>query len=379
MKILEITFIPPDLMSGGGRGIYQSIVSLLGCADVDYIGPKFEKSIFKEQNQVNIIENLYADSKFTVKKLFRLLFRGISTDYYNSWRDYLDKIEWDKYDYVHFESSRYFFAVKLAKQKGKKIFIRMHNIEKDYGEKLFQHNKNIFSYLRKTIFSYNERKTVNIADKCIFLTKTDINRAKDLYDISEDKILLNPVCVSSTEIFHHCTEGNFTILLTGTLDFGPNVEGILWFIEEVYLSSDLSKNAKVIIAGARPNCRIKEIIKGASNISLIDTPLDMSPYYNSADIYLAPIFYGAGMKVKVAEALAFGLTVVGTGHAFIGYEEINCGKIVFRDAIECKKILWELIHHKIKCYDKKVVVSQFMKHYSLDSSIHRYRQFFDSR
>ena len=47
----------------------------------------------------------------------------------------------------------------------------------------------------------------------------------------------------------------------------------------------------------------------------------MAPYFQNAEFYVAPVFSGAGMKVKVAEALSYGLTVVGSHHALVGYEE----------------------------------------------------------
>ncbi|MDZ4133428.1 MAG: glycosyltransferase family 4 protein, partial [Dethiobacteria bacterium] len=73
------------------------------------------------------------------------------------------------------------------------------------------------------------------------------------------------------------------------------------------------------IAGSNPGNEIKSLVSSYKNIELIDTPGDMKPYFENASVYLAPIFSGAGMKVKVAEALSFGLPIVGTNHAFNGY------------------------------------------------------------
>ena len=65
------------------------------------------------------------------------------------------------------------------------------------------------------------------------------------------------------------------------------------------------------------------MIANAERCTLVDSPEDMAPYFRGASLYLAPIFSGAGMKVKVAEALSYGLQVVGTRHAFIGYNEAS--------------------------------------------------------
>ena len=47
----------------------------------------------------------------------------------------------------------------------------------------------------------------------------------------------------------------------------------------------------------------------------------LAPYYNNADIVIAPLFSGGGMKQKTAEALAYGKTFVGTMESMQGYEE----------------------------------------------------------
>jgi glycosyltransferase involved in cell wall biosynthesis len=47
---------------------------------------------------------------------------------------------------------------------------------------------------------------------------------------------------------------------------------------------------------------------------------DLADLYRRADFVVAPIFSGGGMKVKTAEALSYGKTVVGTPEALRGYE-----------------------------------------------------------
>ena len=76
----------------------------------------------------------------------------------------------------------------------------------------------------------------------------------------------------------------------------------------------------MVVAGKRPTAELKRMIANAERCTLVDSPEDMAPYFRGASLYLAPIFSGAGMKVKVAEALSYGLQVVGT---FIGYNEAS--------------------------------------------------------
>ena len=329
MKILAISFLPPDKMSGGGMGIYQSIKSLLGIADVDYIGPQYNSTLF-------------ADAKYTLNNLCilkagkrsfgRYFFRKVSTLFYDDWKEFADNIKWSNYDLVHIESSRYFFAVDEAKKHKAKVVIRMHNIESDYGLNLYRKHKSVSNYLRYRSYRSNEKKTVCKVDALIFLTESDILRARQLYNVSPEISFKNPVCIDANSDSIATTENNFEFpirfLMTGTLNYGSNVDGIIWFLENVWNEYCRDSNHALTIAGAHPNNRLKKVISKIQNVYLVDTPEDMKPYFDSAYVYIAPIFDGAGMKVKVAEAFSHGLPVIGTTHAFIGYENIENGKFV---------------------------------------------------
>jgi len=64
------------------------------------------------------------------------------------------------------------------------------------------------------------------------------------------------------------------------------------------------------------------------NFKIVGTVDGVESYYEKADFVIAPIFKGAGMKVKVAEAMMYGKTVVGTKEAFEGYSDVGqYGKI----------------------------------------------------
>ena len=48
---------------------------------------------------------------------------------------------------------------------------------------------------------------------------------------------------------------------------------------------------------------------------------DLSKIYKNANLVVAPIFSGSGMKTKIAEAASYGKTVFGTSEAINGYEK----------------------------------------------------------
>jgi glycosyltransferase involved in cell wall biosynthesis len=168
----------------------------------------------------------------------------------------------------------------------------------------------------------------------ICLTVSDKARLNKLYPeiLNKKELLVIPValekpCPSAAPSINQidAVENSPYLLITGSLWYGPNAEGSAWFIKNVWhkLMGEnqwISSNLKLIVAGLRPGRVIQALATGQNNIEIIDSPRDMRPYFENAFIYLAPIFSGAGMKVKVAEALSYGLPVIGTSHALTGYK-----------------------------------------------------------
>lgn len=377
MNILEITFVPPALNKGGGHlGIYQSIKSLQSFANVDYIGPEFDVSIFDKGFGSTFI--LKQDSNF-IRRAFNLC-KGITTSYFHDFFQILNRIDWSRYDAVHIDTSRYYFLVKIANGKGIPTAIRFHNIERDYAFSVYRSKKSIINYLKTVFFSQNEKKVLDSADLLIFITKEDKERAQMLYNYNQNNWIINPVSIEGRKgmsVHRERSANHIEFLMTGTLNHGPNMEGILWFGNNVWKQLK-RENIFLTIAGFRPGMDIIELANKDKRIRVIDSPDDMTPYFDDADLYVAPIFDGAGMKVKVAEALSEGLPVIGTPHAWLGYDGILRGKFIASSANEFLDIIDKLLSNieEIRTLSGDIR-DDFMRHLSMEHSSRVYEMAFE--
>jgi polysaccharide biosynthesis protein PslH len=93
----------------------------------------------------------------------------------------------------------------------------------------------------------------------------------------------------------------------------------VWFLEEIL--PEIVKTygpLKFRIVGRI--CRDKSVISAAhafgEMIEMRGFVKDIAPEYPLVKVWVAPIRYGTGMKIKVAEALAMRAAVVGTSSAF---------------------------------------------------------------
>ncbi len=376
MRILEITLMPPGKKSGGELGIYQSIYSLSTNGKVDYIGPDFNGDLFG--NNVKKLFILSSDNKASkYRRIKNYLFEKASTSYYMSWKRIENNIDWNLYDIVHIEFSRYEFIVKQVHKNAKKVIVRVHNIEADYGYNIFRITRKLRDYLRYYSFKTNEKMVMKDADGFVFLTKQDIEKAMKKYGIKKSKIFLNPECMEERFVVSKKfarSDEKIHILMTGSLNYEPNEKGIIWFLE--YVRKELLRRQNVgkyylTIAGAGATNKIVELIHSIKNVNFVDTPENMHPYFENADIYVASVFSGAGMKVKVAESLSYGVPVIGTDCALVGYDmDMGCIMVVNSQEEFISAILKT---GKLSDKCREIIQVCFKKKYSMDSSVRRYR------
>lgn len=108
------------------------------------------------------------------------------------------------------------------------------------------------------------------------------------------------------------------LLFYGAMNRPENVEAAEWLITNVlpYVKNKFV-DVRLIILGANPP---KELIKKQSDSILVTGFVgDVTPYFQKSYCLVAPLQMGAGVKVKILEALSSGLPVI-TNH--IGIEGI---------------------------------------------------------
>jgi glycosyltransferase involved in cell wall biosynthesis len=91
----------------------------------------------------------------------------------------------------------------------------------------------------------------------------------------------------------------------------PNSDGLLWFAETVWPRvRERLPAAKLTVAGPRPGRRVRAL--DGDGIEVLATVADLTPLYDRARLFVAPIRFAAGLPHKIHEAAAHGLPVVTT-------------------------------------------------------------------
>jgi O-antigen biosynthesis protein len=119
-------------------------------------------------------------------------------------------------------------------------------------------------------------------------------------------------------------------LFIGSFQHRPNVDAVLFFAQQIFpLVGPRLRDAKFYIIG---DSAPPEIV-ALANEKIVVTGLqrDARPFFDSVKLSVAPLRFGAGVKGKINQSMAFGVPVVATSIAIDGTELCDGQEILVAD------------------------------------------------
>lgn len=98
----------------------------------------------------------------------------------------------------------------------------------------------------------------------------------------------------------------FDIGFIGNMGYAPNIDAAEYLVKKIL--PHLDSEVKVIIAGARPDKRVKQL--GSSTVTVTGWMDDVRIAYAASQIFVAPLWLGTGQQNKILEAMAMGVPCV---------------------------------------------------------------------
>jgi len=112
------------------------------------------------------------------------------------------------------------------------------------------------------------------------------------------------------------------IIFSGVMDYGPNVDAILFFTQQILPHiKEKCPAAELIIVGANPAQEISDL-QSHPGITVTGRVDDIRPYFKDSSVFICPMRSGAGIKNKVLVAMAIGCPIVSTSLGTAGVEAI---------------------------------------------------------
>lgn len=303
------------------------------------------------------------------------LSRFISKDFENL---ILDLLIANAYDVIQLEGLFVCPYIDIIRKNSKAIIaLRNHNIEYQIWDRLSKNEKNPIKkwYLKKLThqlkkFELEQYKKVdtNICISPIDMKYIEQNGGKNNIWI--------PFALNTIPPFNELPN-NANIGFLASLEWMPNIEGLDWFLENVwYKIIENNKSCTLHIAGRGMPSKYEEYQSG--QIKVHGEIEDIEAYYHKMDIMIVPLFSGSGMRIKIIESMAYSKAIVSTT---IGAEGIPCTAgeniIIEDDARKQAEAILDLLSNSNKInsiaknahdfvqthFDSKVLISKLVQHY----------------
>ena len=102
------------------------------------------------------------------------------------------------------------------------------------------------------------------------------------------------------------------ILFFGSMDYGPNIDGVRWFVRRVWpVARRRCPGASLVIAGHSPTPAVRDLV-GEPGVAVRGFVPDMGSELWAAQVVICPVRYGCGVKTKCLEAMRRARALVAT-------------------------------------------------------------------
>jgi polysaccharide biosynthesis protein PslH len=125
-------------------------------------------------------------------------------------------------------------------------------------------------------------------------------------------------------VFQPCSQSR--LLYVGKLSYAPNLQGIVWFLENVWggLRAAIPSVRLTIVSNTNvERDSFHNLLRQHDGIELLINVKDLREVYLRHAVVLAPVFEGGGSNIKVAEALLMGRPVVTTSFGSRGFGDFG--------------------------------------------------------
>ena len=357
-KLLHIIpyneFIPPK--NGGALRCYHLCIELTTYFDVTLITLQPASSIddtnFKNITILNPAKPLKFDG-FKTKLINALKYRwymgtlkgpaeATVLDFYPLLKQ-LSKTE--TFDYVlmeHLSSMALGKAIKNWWPNALRI-VDQHNVDhllyKQSHDLRIKKNKKKFNRLK-----YQESHMHTYADYFLACSANDVTELS----------LLNKNRIKGVVVPNGTTQKNFvqkdfsepSLIFCGSLDYAPNKNGLLWFYEMIWPKLKMTvKGITLTVIGRNDHDNTYAPLKIDPKINFIGEVKDVTPYYQKNNIAIVPLFEGSGTRLKILEAMSFGLPVISTSIGAEGIDYIeNEHIIIANDPIAFQQVIIDTVN-----------------------------------
>ncbi|UCF71518.1 MAG: glycosyltransferase [candidate division WOR-3 bacterium] len=344
MKILFATYIylyPPE--SGYKKSLYPivehiakkhdtTVLSFYEEGDVQHLDSIHRKTAAREINVARARMSNWRKFTYPIRYLTSILFsipiledNPVMTKVV---KQLLHKEDFDIIQIQHLMMAQYFLNCRAP------VLHAVQDVLSARYKRQIHHDITFMDRLRSLLYYFTififEKRTVKHLTHCVMLSEPEKRRLLSVVPRYKDtSIIRYGVDIKSRVDFN--TGKPKDILFIGYIAYRPNFDAVKYFIKDIFPSVKTHmKNAKLTIVGKGYEDELKQIAMN-KDIDVIGPVSDISPYLSSHKVFVSPIRYGGGVRVKILEAMAHGTAVVSTSLGADGISVTHRKDIILAD------------------------------------------------
>ncbi len=300
-----------------------------------------------------------------------------SADYLNE----LLNLRLDEFDLIQIEGlamHQYLHVIKSITNAP--VIFRPHNIENMIWSGLSKEEGNIFRKIYFNILSSRIRETeegiVNGFDALIPFSEADLTWfvEKGLKKPS----MINTIGFADRDIPASDNILKNTICFLGALDWLPNINGLRWFIKNVWpLVLKNEPGAEFHIAGRNASRKTLGEIHGR-NVFYEGEVASSEQFLKNNALMVVPLFSGSGVRIKILEGMMIGKCIVATTVAASGIDYVDGENIHITDraTLFAEKIVKLMNNDNLRVTTGHNAIENVRKNYNILATSQRLSQFY---
>jgi glycosyltransferase involved in cell wall biosynthesis len=159
----------------------------------------------------------------------------------------------------------------------------------------------------------HERDVCRTVKKIVTVSEEDRKTTADLFGVTNN-VTAVPTGVDCEYFARPKTVEPFCdLVFLGSMDWMPNIDGVQYFVREVWPSLRASHpECSLGVVGRTPPREILRLAEDDERIKVTGTVPDVRPYLWGSRVSIVPLRIGGGSRLKIYEAMAAGVPVVST-------------------------------------------------------------------
>ena len=247
-------------------------------------------------------------------------------------------LELRRYDAVILETSILALYIPTVRRHSDAlVVVRAHNLEHEIwsriGERGPWHLRPVYRSLARRLYRF-EAEHIRTCDLLLPITQRDARAFVDGMDY-RGPLHAVPVGYDATapqvRLGHRLSELPFAISFIGSLDWAPNVEGLRWFLREVWPGLRAAfPELEFHIAGRKTPREILAL--RMPGVTIHGEVPNCEAYLRRFPLTVAPILSGSGTRVKILDAMRAGRAVLTTSMGLEGIDAVDRQEVLICDA-----------------------------------------------